>query len=186
MVRKLIASALLLAVVALAGGAGASAQTGPGVKPPVVTPPVAPPVVVKGLSEADLLKALRTLDPNVRVRQITNGTVYNLKVSRDGWQYELRVTSFANDVWVDVYLGTPISLQKVSAPLLAELLAKNFDSPATFSFVKQADGRVQLLLSRLAKRGPLTSQGLQFVISATCQRARVTYMTWDAILIAAK
>jgi hypothetical protein len=184
MIRKLIASTLLLAVVALAGGAGASAQTGPSVKPPVIPPPV----VAKGMSEADLLKGLRTLDPNVLVRKGIAGTLYNLKVRNNGWLYDIQVEFYAGSIWVNVYLGAPVAnMDKVPSSLLSQLLQYNIRfGPSHFAFLKQKDGRLQMFLCRNLERGPLTEAGLRKMIDAITKQARDSYPTWNAVLSAAK
>jgi hypothetical protein len=186
MVRKL-ASALLSALVALAFAAGAQAQTGPAGQPGAVNQPGTvnplPSLAMNGLSEADLLNVLRGLDPNVKEKPIKDGTEYYLSVQRDGWKYDLKITAFAREIWVDTFLGQPIgSVQQVPALYLAQLLEANFDSASFFGFIKQKDGKDQLVLSRLLDRCSLTVDRLNDVIKGFCEKVKTTYPTWNAII----
>ena len=181
-----IATAFLVAAVALASIAPAFAQTGPtgpGKPTNPVVNPTNPTPAVKGMTEADLASFLRTLDPNLKVNTIKDGTEYHLTIQRDGWNFQLRVTSFANEIWIDSKLGAPINAQQVQANLLAELLAANFTvGPTHFSFVKMKDGQMQLDLGRCVLRGPLTVDGLRGQINLFVKQVKDTYPTWNAVV----
>lgn len=184
MVRKFVPTVLSI-LVALASVAPSFAQTGPTGGGPMIQPT---PIVVSGLSETDLLNCLRGLDPNVKVTPIKDGTSYYLTLRRDGWQYDLRISSFAGSIWLDSPLGAPIAnVQSASPALLAQLLEANFKiGPTHFSLVKQNDGRMQLYLGRMLERGPLTADMLHNHIDGFCKQVRDMYPTWSAFLAAAK
>ena len=178
-----IAFATVLAT--LTGTCVALAQsTGPSDQQPA--PPLAP--VVSGLAEADLVNFLRGLDGNLQTKPIKDGTVFHLTLRRDGWMYQLRVTSFAGSVWVDATLGEPLAdVQKVPGQQLVQLLQSTFDiGPSHFCFAKLDNGKLQLYLCRYLERPNLTVDRLREQIDLFCGQVRNTYPAWNAVLTAVK
>jgi hypothetical protein len=189
MVRKFVPTVLSI-LMALAAAVPSFAQTGPtgGGQTGTIGGTQPAPLAVIGIGEADLLNCLRGLDPNVKVTPIKDGTSYTLTVRRDGWQYDLRVFSYAGCVWVDTLLGNPIAnVQSLPAQHLAQLLKLTYDiGPSHFSLIQLNDGRMRLCLARMLERGPLTGAGLRNQIDFFCKQIRDTYPAWNAILAAAK
>jgi hypothetical protein len=187
-------SAVLSTAVALSSIGTVAAQTGPtGPQPGPGGPqtgPGTPAAPVVGISEADLLNFLRTLDPNVRGNKSPDGkaTIYELKIQRNGWNFDLVVISRDGTIEVVAPLGSPIAnVQSIPSPMLAELLALNWNvTPAQFSFIKQKDGRMLLVFSVALPRGTMTTAGLGNLIDAVCQVLQKTYPAWSAVTNAAR
>ena len=99
----------LLAAFCLSNSA--HAQSGPVNGGPVPAPPIYQAQPNAGLSEQALEAAIKALDPNCKV-QLTDdqkGKVYSFVINRDGWAYNLRVTSFNNLMWLEASLSGPMS-----------------------------------------------------------------------------
>jgi hypothetical protein len=176
-----LASVALLAALSLATLNTASAQTGPAGQMPAAQPGA--PVLTVGLSEADLVNFLRSLDPAVRSEKIKNGTSYHLKVERDGWRYQLTVESLGPVVWVVTNLGNPISnADQLPAAALSQLLHANFKiGPSHFAMFRMPDGRTQLSLARCIDRSGLTVAYLQTQLNQFCGHVRETYPIWSNV-----
>jgi hypothetical protein len=184
--RHLFATALV-AVFCLAGLA--SAQSGPA-GGPVGGPPVNPTIpavqpAVGALSDQSIEVALRALDANLRVRPSNDGKgkVYDLKVVRDGWSYDVVVETFAGNIWLGARLSPVISSpQNVPANILAELLKLNFKiGPTHFAFVGTNDNAgVMLLLYRSIDR-TMSAEIFNAYISDFLKTIKESYPTWSQV-----
>jgi hypothetical protein len=185
------ASAALLAALTLIVANTAWAQTGPAGQMPAPGKPgvqTGMPFAPVGLSEADLVNFLRSLDPNVQTRKINNGSAYDLKIERDGWRFLLTVESLGSVVWVETNLGNPMSnADQLPPAVLSQLLQANFKiGPSHFAMQRLNDGRVLLSLARCIDRAGLTTAYLQGQINQFCGHVRETHPTWNAVLAAAR
>ncbi len=188
MVRTLF-SIVAVALISATTFAFANAQTGPVTPPPATNPTPTPPAVnpVGGMSDAEMLDMLKQIDPNVKVGKLSNGgTEYRLMMKADGWGYSLRIEVYADNLWLDSELGSPIAdVQRVPSNLLAELLIDNFKvGPTHFAFVKNNNG-YQLNACRQVLR-PVTAVGLRGQIDQFCKDIRTAYPEWNAVVNAAK
>jgi hypothetical protein len=180
--RSIVSLVVALVLVAVLGSL-ALAQTGPQGQP--VPPSVTPPVTA-GMSEQDLETAIRALDPNFKVRPTDDkqGKIYELTVTRDGWTYVLRVTSFPNQIWLESSLGKPMSNWKsIPATVLANLLETNYKiGPTHFALNTKKDGTVAtLFVCRMLERGQLTSAHFNGYMNDFLNVIRDNYAVWSPV-----
>ena len=180
-----IASVALVTALSLCALGTVSAQTGPASPTTPAVTPAAPAtaVIPNGLSEADLVSFLRSLDPNMKSQKFNAVTIYYLKVERDGWRFQLDIESHSNMIWVNTVLSKAlVSAESLPAAQLARLLEENFKiGPTHFTFSKTNDNKYLLNLSRNVDRAHLTVAGLQAQLNLFCQQVRTSYPVWSPI-----
>jgi hypothetical protein len=150
---------------------------------PIGTPPVEPPApVVNGMPEADLVKTLREVDPNVRiVKRDDGGTNYFLKIQKDGWTFDVMIESLNGEIWINVSLGTVSDVKQVPAEMLVQLLESNFKiGPSHFVLIKSGTGYT-LRLCRLVGR-TTTAELFRGQIDLVLKQVRDSYPIWSAIV----
>jgi hypothetical protein len=97
---------------------------------------------------------LRSLDPNLHVAPVRNGTCYCLKIQRDGWNFGIKVLAFQDRVWLLSDLGNPLEASQMTAEALRQLLVVNDPiGPSHFSYYL-VDGRYQLRANHMVD-GPV-------------------------------
>ena len=156
-------TAVFALFVAFGLSATAKAQTGPvGGTPATPTIPGAAPVApAAGLSEESLEDAIKALDPNYKVtpRSDGKGKIYTLKVTRDGWNYVLRVEPGPHNIWISAELSGTVAVQNIPASAMLAMLKANFSiGPTHFAFLPLGDNGVMVTLTRDLTRQILTAE----------------------------
>ncbi len=188
-----VISAVCLSGVAMAqsGPAGQNPSGQPAINPPAANPPA---VVMGGLSEEALVNAIKALDPNYKMRILKDqngkeeGKEYTFTVVRDGWSYVIRLSAFAEFMWLDAALGKPVSNggANVPAAVLAKLLQNNFeDGPVHFAFsTNKEKTQAQLYLSKQLDRR-MTIELFNAHLNGFLNIIRKTYPIWSTVGTAA-
>jgi hypothetical protein len=185
--RSLLTAALMTAVT-LTSVSFVAAQTGP--TGPNSQPGAAAPAG-QGITETDLLNALRSIDPNVKMERIQDGkaTRFDLKVQRNGWNFEIIMILEQDYLKIISPLGSPISnVQSLPAQALAQLLAENWKtvSEGKFSFIQVQDGRMLLVYSVVLPRGMVNAGNAGSTINSFCELVQKSYPVWNAVVSAAR
>jgi hypothetical protein len=168
--RSLLTAALMTAVT-LTSVSFVAAQTGP--TGPNSQPGAAAPAG-QGITETDLLNALRSFD---------------LKVQRNGWNFEIIMILEQDYLKIISPLGSPISnVQSLPAQALAQLLAENWKtvSEGKFSFIQVQDGRMLLVYSVVLPRGMVNAGNAGSTINSFCELVQKSYPVWNAVVSAAR
>jgi hypothetical protein len=180
--KRHLFSTALVAVFCMNGLA--LAQSGPaGTGVPAGTPAIT--TAQDNLSEQALEAALRALDPNLQITPTKDGKgkLYDFKVSRDGWNYDLRVESYANGLWLNAKLSSLISApQNLPPAVLAELLKLNFQvGPSHFAFMGQNDNSAfRLVLCRLLDR-KMSGETFNAYINDFLKTVKDSYSVWSQV-----
>jgi hypothetical protein len=186
MKRILLVPALTALDAAASLCVAAHAQTGPSGPPTVApTPPTptnpAPPSGI--LSEQGLEAVIKALDSSYKVYPINNGKdkMYYLKVTRDGWSYNLRIESCGDCLWLNADLGGVIAApQNLPAAALAELLKLQMNiGPMHFVFNKSGNGFILCLCHRIDRH--TTAEGVGAALNAFLKTVRESYPTWSQV-----